>query len=128
MGEDLSFLFWRRQHPNGRLGAHTGECCPHQTAKLFRTKSQQEVDRRSEKKGYPENGIAFHTGQSSAQLQFYPTIGLLQFFYIFNEIISAAATGLRFATLKLPDFSLFFHSVIAVKYPHWKSQSTHQSR
>ena len=43
VGEDLSFLFWRRQHPNGRLGAHTGECCPHQTAKLFRTKSQQEV-------------------------------------------------------------------------------------
>ena len=126
MGEDLSFLFWRRQHPKGRLGAHTGECCPHQTAKFFAQNLNKKFDRRSEKKGYPENGIAFHTGQSSAQLQFYPTI--LQFFHIFNEIISAAATGLRFATPKLPDFSLFSHSVIAVKYPHWKSQSTHQSR
>ena len=34
---------WRRLHPNGRLGANTGESYPHQTAKLFRLKSQQEV-------------------------------------------------------------------------------------
>ena len=42
-GENLFFLFLRQQHPNGCLGARTGESCPHQTAKLFRIKSQQEL-------------------------------------------------------------------------------------
>ena len=73
MGEDLSFLFWRRQHPNGRLGAHTGESCPHPTAKIFFAQNlNTKFDRRSEKNAVQKTELHFIFGSQALSYNFIP--------------------------------------------------------
>ena len=74
-------LLETRTSQRSAMGPHWGKL-PTPNCKAFSLKISTRSLSVDLKKGYPENGVAFHIGQSSAQLQFYPTIS--QFFHVFN--------------------------------------------